>query len=102
MNLNKAEYNAVLTATTGNIDAYSFAAENQWHAQMQQTADAYQATLTIPNPTDLGLVAILGNYIEKHTIASDAGVGESRLGKYYEYQFKDPTSAMYQEHKKWH
>lgn len=82
--LNKAEYNAVLTATTGNIDAYSFAAENQWHAE-----------------------ALLGEHwpwsIDKDSaIKSDAGVGESSLGFLYEADFKSVDGTTYKEQKQYH
>lgn len=91
-NLSEQEYNAILIATTGNIDVYSFAGENYWHAKVQQIADIEQA---LPSPAD----KFYSSLIETHTISSDAGVGESRLGKLYEYQFKIPTSKIYNQQK---
>ena len=65
--LTQEEGNAIMVVTTGNPDIYSFAAENQFHA------DIYGKTLGV---------------LDSHAIASDAGVGESGSAEYYEYLFK--------------
>lgn len=100
--LSQDEYNAILTVTTGNIDAYSFAGENVFHASWQQTADAYQSTLEQPYAYDFGIPVIIGNVIEGHTIISDAGVGESKMGFIYEKVFKSPDGKLYKEQKRLH
>ena len=74
--LTQEERNAIMVVTTGNPDIYSFAAENQFHA------DKYGQYLGIWN----------GN-----AIASDAGVGESGSAEYYEYLFKEKDKKYYRE-----
>ena len=66
--LTQEEGNAIMVVTTGNPDIYSFAAENQFHA------DIYGKTLGV---------------LDSHAIASDAGVGESEKAEKYEDEYKD-------------
>ncbi len=80
-NLSEDEYDAILIVTTGNPDAYSYAAENQYHADM---LDKY------------------GQLWKSHTISSDAGVGESMFANLYESDFKDTDGETYREQKKYH
>lgn len=96
--LTKEEYNAILTATTGNIDVYSYAAENQYHAILQRKADK----LKNKNSHLFNFSKIIGDNIEKHSLISDAGVGEDPRGFLYESKFKDPKSKLYRIQKELH
>ena len=71
-NLTDDERTALLLIQTGDSDKFAYAAENQYHA------DNYSNIL-----------------FKSHTIVSDAGVGESENGKYYEGTFKTPSGKYY-------
>ena len=75
-NLTKDEYDAILMIMTGNPDKYAYAAENQYHAVRHDSA--------------FGL-------FKKHTIISDAGVGESKWNYLYEDRFKSESGKFYKE-----
>lgn len=66
-NFTKDEKSAIMIATTGNPDIYSYAAENQYHA------DQYGKKWGI---------------FDEHLIVSDAGVGESVAWRLYEKNLK--------------
>ena len=81
--LTQEEGNAIMVVTTGNPDIYSFAAENQFHA------DIYGKYLGIWNG---------------HAIASDAGVVESETTKYFNYEslFKSGNGKYYIDQVQFH
>ncbi|MBQ7658344.1 MAG: hypothetical protein IJS16_05115 [Butyrivibrio sp.] len=71
-NVSNDAYNAILMDSTGDPDTFAYAGENQYHAVRLNR---------------------YGSVLSDHTYESDAGVGESKNGKYYEYHFKDPDGA---------
>lgn len=75
-NLTKDEKSAIMIATTGNPDVYSYAAENQYHADMYGKN---------------------GGALDNHCIVSDAGVGESTAWMLYEGKFKKTSGKYYKE-----
>lgn len=83
-NLSQDEADAILTITTGNPDKYSYAAENQWHAEA------------------LDFEHLLWSLNQSSAIKSDAGVGESSWAEYYEGDFKDSDGVTYKEQKEYH
>ena len=88
--LSDDEKRALLLITTGDPDKYSFAAENQYHADKFYTFLAKRGIhSTIPND---------------RAIASDAGIGETKNGNWFEYQFRSSKRGtyykqQYKEHK---
>lgn len=67
--------------TTGDSDAYAYAAENTFHA------DYYSEKPSI----------IENEFINKSAIVADAGVGESKTGIVYERTFKRKGGVYYDE-----
>ena len=84
--LSEDEKNALLLITTGDSDAYAYAAENTFHA------DYYSEKPSL----------LENELINKSAIVSDAGVGESALGKIYESTFKEPGGKYYDEQLRYH
>lgn len=62
---------------TGNPDIYSYAAENQYHADMYGK---------------------MGGILDSSAIISNAGVGESKWAKVYEWLFKDEDNTFFYYH----
>ncbi|MBO4456306.1 MAG: hypothetical protein J5802_01155 [Butyrivibrio sp.] len=77
-NLTQDERNAILLITTGDVDAFAYAGENQFHAVMYNI-----------DPTGKA---------KSHAIKSDAGVGEAKENDGwtgYEYLFKSDEGIFY-------
>ena len=93
-NLSVDEKNALLLITTENPDKYSFAAENQFHADWYNSYKDVDQLAFSEAPE-----IIFANYIEKHCIASDTGVGESDayFSDVYEVTFKGKDGSYYKE-----
>ena len=102
-NLTDLEKNAVLVCTTGNVDVYSFAGENLWHAMLcrDEEVDA-EARSVLAAGVHGAFLKFAGNFLKQHTIASDAGVGEDPVGFLYEGYFKSKQSQIYREQKALH
>lgn len=105
------EKQALLLITTGDPDKYAFAGENQFHAvwyEKNKNVDNEWYSYAAEHPysaiqsPDLKLG--LAEYIEKHAIASDAGVGEStkNLSTIYERLFKSEDGEYYKMQKEEH
>lgn len=93
-NLTEDEKRAILLITTEDPDVYAFAAENQFHADWY---NAYKDVDTMLYSQPLNVY--FANYIEKHCIASDTGVGESDayFSDAYESTFKSESGSYYKE-----
>ena len=101
--LSTDEWNAVLCCTTGNTDVYSFAGENLWHAMLCiENAWDPEGRSELSTSAEGAFMTMAGAFLKKHTIASDAGVGESQFGVLYERYFKSPDSVIYKEQKRMH
>lgn len=75
-NLSKDEKDAIIVTTTGNPNVYSYAAENQYHADMYGS--------------NWGM-------FDEMAIKSDAGVVESKNARWYEHNFKNEDGKYYME-----
>ncbi|MBE5858660.1 MAG: hypothetical protein E7301_00830 [Butyrivibrio sp.] len=80
--LSQEEKRLLLLVTTGDPDEYSFAAENQYHADKFNTDKADEGKNTNTNNS---------------AIASDAGVGESTWGWTYEGKFRKKSGNYYKQ-----
>lgn len=83
--LSQEEFNALLIIATSSEDIYTYAAENQFHA------DNYGKSYSL-----------FGLFFEEHLKVSDAGVGESKHGASYEDMFRGAESKYYSAQKEIH